>query len=243
LAVNNHVIHKLAELKFLRIAGLAAGAAAVSGAAVLVTASAAGYSIPFLTPSAPAAVESADLQAAATPSALCTDFIAHFSADLNTSPSALNAAYQKAIGETLADQVKSGKLTQARADAIKKRLAGKAPCAIAAQLKPGSRLAAFRPALLSAEASTLGLTEAALKADLAKGMTLSQIAASQKVTEAQFRAGLVAKLTPVLDAAVTNKKLTAAQKQAIIKRLQSGPIPLWDKPIQKKPAASPAPAG
>jgi hypothetical protein len=241
-AVNNHVIHKLAELKFLRIAGLAAGAAAVSGAAVLVTASAAGYSIPFLTPSTPAAVESADLQAA-TQSALCTAFIAHFSADLNTSPSALNAAYQKAIGETLADQVKSGKLTQARADAIKKRLAGKAPCAIAGQLKPGSRLAAFRPALLSAEASTLGLTEATLKADLAKGMTLSQIAASQKVTEAQFRAGLVAKLTPVLDAAVTNKKLTAAQKQAIIKRLQSGPIPLWDKPIQKKPAASPAPAG
>jgi hypothetical protein len=226
------VIHKLAQLKFLRIAGLAAGAAAVSGAAVLVTASAAGYNLPFLTPSSPAAATTADLKAG-TPSALCTDFLTHFSADLNTSQSALDAAYQKAIGETLADQVKNGKLTQARADAIKKRLAGRMPCAIVGKLKAGGALAAFRPALLSAEASTLGISEATLKADLAKGMTLSQIAAAQKVTEAQFRAGLVAKMTPILDAAVTNKKLTPAREQAIIKRLQSGPIPLWDKPIHK----------
>ena len=73
-------------------------------------------------------------------------------------------------------------------------------------------------------------------------MTLSQIAAAQKVTEAQFRSGLVAKMTPILDAAVTNKKLTQAREQAIIKRLQSGPIPLWDKPIHKAtPAATPTP--
>ena len=96
--------------------------------------------------------------------------------------------------------------------------------------------------MLSAAASTLGITDAALKADLAKGMTLSQVAAAQKVTEAQFRTGLIAKLTPVLDAAVTSKKLTPAQEQAIIKRLQTGPIPLWNKPIQKKAAtATPAP--
>jgi len=232
------VIHKLAQLKFLRTAGLAVGAAVVSGAAVLVTASAAGYNLPFLAPSSPASTASVNEQAA-TPSALCAAFISHFSADLNTSPSALNAAFQKAIGETLADQVKSGKLTQARADAIKKRLAGKMPCAIAGQLKPGGKLAGFRPALLSASASTLGITEATLKADLANGMTLSQIAAAQKVTEAQFRSGLVTRLTPVLDAAVTNKKLTAAQEQAIIKRLQTGPIPLWNKPIPKKPAPTP----
>ncbi|MEA2655883.1 MAG: hypothetical protein QOI23_1248, partial [Chloroflexota bacterium] len=100
-----------------------------------------------------------------------------------------------------------------------------------------------RPALLSAAASTLGITDAALKADLAKGMTISQVAAAQKVTEAQFRAGLIAKLTPVLDAAVTSKKLTPAQEQAIIKRLKTGPIPLWNKPVPKKAAATPTPAG
>jgi hypothetical protein len=69
-------------------------------------------------------------------------------------------------------------------------------------------------------------------------MTLSQIAAAQHVTEAQFRDRLIAKLKPVLDAAVTNKKLTPAREQAIIKRLQTGPIPLWNKPIHK-PAATP----
>jgi hypothetical protein len=235
------MINKLAHLTFLRVAGLAAGAAAVSGAAVLVTASAAGYNLPFLTPSSgPSQSSAASLdQQPGQPSALCTDFLTHLSADLNTSQAALNAAYQKAIGETLADEVKSGKLTQARADAIKQRLAGKAPCAIANGVQPRPGLAAFRPALRSAEASALGISDATLKADLGKGMTLSQIAAAQHVTEAQFRERVIAKLKPVLDAAVTNKKLTPAREQAIIKRLQTGPMPLWDKPAHK-PGATPA---
>jgi hypothetical protein len=93
--------------------------------------------------------------------------------------------------------------------------------------------------LRSAEASALGISDATLKADLGKGMTLSQIAAAQHVTEGQFRERVIAKLKPVLDAAVTNKKLTPAREQAIIKRLQTGPIPLWDKPVSK-PAATPA---
>jgi hypothetical protein len=238
------VIHKLANLSFLRIGVLAAGATVVSGAAVLITASAAGFSVPFLTSTSQAArVSTASLPElqAATPSALCNDFISHFSADLNMSPAAINAAFQKAIGQTLADEVKNGKLTQARSDAIQKRLA-KAPCAIAPKLQaPGSALGAFRPALLSAAASALGITEPTLKTDLAKGMTLSQIAAAQKVTEAEFRTRLIAKLTPVLDAAVTNQKLTTAQEQRIIKRLQTGPLPLWNK-AAPKPAATQTPS-
>jgi hypothetical protein len=235
-------MNKLAHLTFLRVAGLAAGAAAVSGAVVLVSASAAGYNLPFLTmASSPSRTTTASLGQAGQPSALCTDFLTHLSADLNASPAALNAAYQKAIGETLADEVKSGKLTQARADAIQKRLAGKAPCGVAAGLQPRPGLAAFRPALLSAAASALGISEPTLKADLRKGMSLSQIAAAQKVTEAQFRVQLIAKLKPVLDAAVTNQKLTPAREQAIIKRLQTGTIPLWNRPIGK-PAATPVTA-
>jgi hypothetical protein len=229
---------KLANLGFLRIAGLAAGAAAVSGAAVLVTASAAGYSVPFLNSSQPAS--SASINEAAQASALCTDFISHFSADLNTSQAALNAAFQKAIGETLADQVKNGKLTQAQADKIKARLAGRTPCAIAGALKrpgAGANLSTYRQALLSAAASALGITDATLKSDLAKGMTLSQIAAAQHVTEAQFRTKLIANLTPLLDKAVADKLITPAQEKKILNRLQNGPIPLWNK------AARPTTAG
>src|SRR5712691_9005223 len=189
------MINKLAHLTFLRVAGLAAGAAAVSGAVVLVSASAAGYNLPFLTPSSgPSQANAASLdQQAGQPSALCTAFLTHLSASLNTSQAALDAAYQKAIGETLADEVKSGKLTQARADAIKQRLAGKAPCAIAAGLHARQGLGAFRAALLSAAASALGISDETLKTDLGKGMTLSQIAAAQNVTEAQFRDRLIAK--------------------------------------------------
>ena len=235
------MINKLAHLTFIRVAGLAAGAAAVSAAVVLVSASAAGYNLPFLaSSSSPSQTTAASLdQRVGQPSALCTDTLNHLSGDLNTSQAALNAAYQKAIGETLADEVKSGKLTQARADAIKQRLAGKAPCAIANGLLPRPGLAAFRPALLSAAASALGISDETLKADLGKGMTLSQIAAAQHVTEAQFRERLIAKLKPVLDAAVTNEKLTPAREQAIIKRLQTGPIPFWNRPLHN-PAATPA---
>jgi hypothetical protein len=210
----------------------------VSGAAVLVTASAAGYSLPFLTPSSQTAGATVATVApqANTSSTLCSDFVSHFSADLNTSQGAVNGAFQKAIGETLADQVKSGKLTQAQADAVKQRLAGKAPCAITGGLQApstGAKVGVYRQALLTAAASALGITDATLKADLRQGMTLSQIAAAQKpaVTEAQFRSRLIANLTPLLDKAVTNKKLTAVQEQAILKRLQAGPIPFWNKPV------------
>ena len=234
---------KLANLGFLRIAGLAAGAAAVSGAAVLVTASAAGYSVPFFNSSQPASA--ASINDAAQPSALCTDFISHFSSDLNTSQAALNAAFQKAIGETLADQVKNGKLTQPQADKIKARLAGRTPCAIAGSLKrpaAGANLSAYRQALLSAAASALGITDATLKSDLAKGMSLSQIAAAQHVTEAQFRTKLIANLTPLLDKAVADKLITPAQEKKIINRLQKGPIPLWNKAPRPTTAAGAPPS-
>jgi hypothetical protein len=230
--------NRLANLKSLRIFGLAVGAAIVSGAAVLVTASAAGYSIPFLSSSSNPGASTASVdKAAGQPSALCADFLTHFSADLNTSQAAVNAAFKKAIGQTLADEVKSGKLKQATADAIQQRLAGKAPCQIAGRLHPRPALATFRPALLSAAASALGISDATLKTDLVKGMTLSQIATAQKVTEAQFRAALIAELKPILDAAVTNKQLTPAREQAIIKRLQTGAIPFWNKPAHSNTAA------
>jgi hypothetical protein len=210
---------------------------------VLVTASAAGYSVPFFNSSQPASAASID--EVAQSSALCADFIAHFSADLNTSQAALNAAFQKAIGETLADQVKNGKLTQAQADKIKARLAGRTPCAIAGALKqPGAapNLSTYRQALLSAAASALGITDATLKSDLAKGMTLSQIAAAQHVTEAQFRAKLIANLTPLLDKAVADKLITPAQEKKIINRLQKGPIPLWNKAPRPTTAAGTTPS-
>jgi hypothetical protein len=243
------VITRIAKLRYFRLAAFAIGGVAVAGAAVLVTASAAGLNVGFRAPSTSQPTQ-ADTSALTTRSgkgsALCTDFISHFAGDLNTSPDKVNSAFQKAIGQTLADEVKNGALTQTQADAITKRLAGKAPCSLAAGLgKPSAdrtKIAAYMAQLEGAAASALGISDAQLKTDLAQGMTLSQIAAAQHpaVTEAQFRTRLITNLTPLLDAAVKNQQLTAAQEQAILKRLQTGPIPFWSKPLHKAAGAAPA---
>jgi hypothetical protein len=227
------------------------GAVAVAGAAVLVTASAAGLNVGFRPSSTqPAQADAASISQQASASSVCNDFISHLSSDLGKSQSQVNAAIQKAIGETLADQVKSKAITQAQADAIKKKLASQPPCTLAGNLpKPaapgaGATIGAYTQQLLSAAASALGISDTQLKTDLASGMSLSQIAAAQNppVTEAQFRTRLIAKLTPLLDTAVTNKKLTSAQEQAILQRLQTGPIPFWNTPLKRKTTAPTTPA-
>jgi hypothetical protein len=250
-------MRSLAKFRNLRVVGFALGGVAVAGAAVLVTASAAGLNVGFR----PSASQHADQMAGASisqqasASAVCNAFISHLSSDLGKSQAQVNAAIQKAIGETLADEVKNKDITQAQADAIKQKLAGaQAPCALAGNLgkKPapapaavpgaGATAGAYMQQLISAAASALGITDAQLKTDLASGMTLSQIAAAQKpaVTEAQFRTNLISKLKPLLDAAVTNKKLTAAQEQTILTRLQTGPIPFWSAPMRRPKPAAPA---
>jgi hypothetical protein len=247
----------LAKLRHLRLLGFALGAVAVAGAAVLVTASAAGLNVGFR----PAASQHLDQAATASvsqqasASAVCNAFISHLSSDLGKSQAQVNAAIQKAIGETLADEVKNKDITKAQADTIKQKLAGtQAPCALAGNLgkKPapapapgagaGATTGAYMQQLVSAAASALGISETTLKTDLANGMTLSQIAAAHNppVTEAQFRTNLIARLKPLLDTAVTNKKLTAAQEQTILQRLQTGPIPFWSTPMRRPKASAPA---
>ncbi len=242
------VMTSLANLRHLRVVGFAAGAVLVAGAAVLVTASAAGLNVGFRPSSSqPAPAGTASISQQTSASAVCNDFLSHLSSDLGKSQSQVNAAVQKAIGETLADEVKNKDLTQAQADAIKQKLTSQPPCALAGNLghKPAPRagaptISAYMQQLMSAAASALGISDATLKADLANGQSLSQIAAAQNppVTEAQFRSRLIAQLKPLLDTAVTNKKMTSAQEQMILQQLQTGPIPFWSTPMRKpKPAA------
>jgi hypothetical protein len=239
------VITRIATPRRLRLAGFAAGAAALAGAAVYITASAAAYNLGLNRPSTPpaqAALASAPDAKAGAASAACADFISHFASDLKSNETAVNNAYQQAIGQTLADEVKNGTLTQAQADKIKQTLSGKQPCVLAGGLGSGTTVgtAQYTQALMTAAASALGITPQQLRTDLAGGMTLSQIAAAQKpaVTEDQFRMKLIANIKPLLDTAVTNKKLTSAQEQSILQRLQTGPIPFWDKPVKKAAAAT-----
>ena len=236
--------------RYLRIVGFSAGAVAVSGAAVLVTASAAGFNV-SLRPSSsqPAIATTASVAQKANATAICDSFISHLASDLGKTQAQVNAAIQKAMGETLADQVKSGALTQTQADAISKNVANQQPCAVTGVGRLGdagnsATIGAYMPQLVAAAASALGVSETQLKTDLAAGKSLSDIAGAKNptMTEAQFRTNLIAKLKPLLDAAVTSKKLTATQEQAIIQRLQTGPIPMWNKSIKHKTSAPAATA-
>ena len=248
----------LGKSHYLRMAGLAAGAVAAGGAALVVTASASSLNLGFRPAASnrPAAASTASgIEAAKSPSGVCSEFLGHFASDLGKSQSQVDAALQKAVGETLADEVKNGTLTQAQANAIKARLAGKTPCALAGTLRPkagGARMPAARAhleELMNAAASALGIRAAQLRTDLMGGMTLSQIAAAQNppVTEATFRARLIANLKPLLDGTVSSGKLTASQEQAILQRLHTGPIPFWSFPMRRSaapgtPSPSPTPA-
>ena len=246
------MIKSIATFRHLRVLGFAVGAVAIAAGAVWITASAAGLNVGFR-PAASTSAPSPGGPTASTgqqsgkASAACNDFVSHFASDLGSTQAKVDAAFQKAVGQTLDDEVKNGDITQAQADAIKKKITGQAPCALMppAPKTPSGGLGAYKQALLSAAASALGITNQQLTADLAHGMTLSQIAAAQNppVTEAQFRDRLITKLTPLLDAAVTNKQLTSTQEQAIIQQLKTGTIPFWDKPMpapKKAATASPA---
>ena len=237
------MITSLATPRSLRLAAFAAGAVALAAGAVVVTASAAGFSLGFNGASRASGTASLASVPAKTGSAtaVCNDFETHFATNLGTTPSKVDAAFQQALAQTLADEVANKSLTQTQADAIKQKLAAKPPCALASGVgkAPTVNIAKYAQQLMAAAASALGVTPQQLKSDLASGMSLSQIAAAQKpaVTEAQFRTKLIANLKPLLDQAVASKMLTAAQEQEILSRLQTGPIPFWSKPMGK-PAAT-----
>ena len=239
----------LLKARYARIAGLALGAVAVAGAAVVVTASAAGLSFGFRpqASSQAAAVDSAALDRSSARSNACSDFMSHFAVEIGKTQTQINTAFHNAIADTLADEVKSGQLTQAQANEIKVRLANQTPCNLPSKAAPrggpNGALGQYLQAYMTAAAAALGVTPTELQSDLKSGQSLSQIAAAHNVSEADFRTRLIANLQPALDTATKNGKLTSTQEQALISRLKTGPLPLWSRPAArpKAPTANPTP--
>jgi hypothetical protein len=226
----------------LRVAGYAMGAVIIGGIAVVAAASAAGMTLGFRS-SSTALADDASLNAAEArvSTAVCNEFMQHFAVEIGKTQAEINAAFQRAIADTLADEVKAGRITQPQADTIKQRLANQTPCTLRGVKVPRAGIDAFMREYVDASAAALGVTEAQLRTDLQNGQTLSQVAARQKISEATFRTKLIAGLKPVLDKAVNDKKLTSAQEQAIMTRLQSSPLPLWNKPMKRKPPTTAIP--
>jgi hypothetical protein len=149
---------------------------------------------------------------------------------LNVSPEALRNALGAAEDAQLDQAVKDGKLTQAQADAIKKRRqqsgtvlggpgAGGPHGPGMGFGGPGLRFKAGAGGALDAAASALGVTRADLLAKLRAGKSIADVAKDQGKSLADVKKAITDGVTKELDQAVTDKKLTSAQRDQALKEL------------------------
>ncbi len=176
--------------------------------------------------------------------AYCDKFVGHLAKDLGKSDSDVRNAIKRAANETLDDAVKAGDVTKDQADRLRNRLGQEQLCA--GQLagigrhRGGEGLS--QRAYRDAAAKALGISSSELQDDLRKGQTLHQIADSKGISESQFRTALVRNLTPTLDQAVKDGKLTKDQETKILQGLQNSPLPLWDRANKGRLKVRPSPS-
>jgi urease accessory protein UreF len=136
---------------------------------------------------------------------------------LGVDPARLSDALKQALANRVDAAVKAGTLTEAQGKELKAR--------IQADAFPlfGGRGGHHRLGFghdLDAAAAFLGLSEAELRASLRTGETLAAITKEQGKSVDGLVSALVADKTKELDAAVTAGRLTEAQRDEIVSRLQ-----------------------
>ena len=157
---------------------------------------------------------------------------------LGVTPQQLTAALNGATQDQLQAAVKSGRLTQAQANALAQGLKqnGTAPALPfgfgfgrhferpAGPVGPGGRFI-IPPfggfADMPAAASYLGLTDAQLFRQLQSGKSLAQIATAKGKTASGLEQAMTKAMKTRLDRVVANKMLTSAQEQKILSRLSA----------------------
>jgi uncharacterized protein YidB (DUF937 family) len=214
-----------------RLTIAAAGACAVAGSAVGLTAAATGG--PQATVAAPVPTPSGG-----TP---CDLFVGHLASDLGKTPSQVQSALSKAFQQTLNDLATQGKLSQQQASTIQHRAGQGCPSQLTSL--PASAAARRLAFSLTEYAKVLGMTPAQLRQAIQSGQTVEQIAASKGMDEATFRQRLISVVQPALDQQRQAGHLTQQQENSILQRLQNGPLPLWNQlPKRKSSSPSPSPA-
>ena len=154
---------------------------------------------------------------------------------LNVSPDQLSAALQGAFEDQLDKAVADGRLTKERADAIKARLKAHGGVPLGPPIfggpgGPGGRFGhGFRvgpggphgPHGIDAAAKYLGLTEAKLHEQLESGKSLADVAKAQGKDVEGLKKAIVDAAKADLDKAVADKRLTDAQRDQMVKDLES----------------------
>ena len=136
---------------------------------------------------------------------------------LNVSPSTLTASMKAALDDRVAAALAAGRITAARAAALKARVASGGAQAT-------RRIGAGRGLRAGATAAEgyLGLSAATLRSDLASGETLAQIAsATPGKTVNGLKAAVLAGAKTRLDAAVASGAITSGQESARLARLSA----------------------
>jgi ribosomal protein S4 len=149
---------------------------------------------------------------------------------LNVSPDKLQGALQGAFEDRLGAAVKAGRITQAEANAIKKKIeqGGGPPVGIPGFGFGAERHFEFRggpggpiKAGLDAAASYLDLTPQQLIDKLGSGKSLADVASDQKKSVDGLKSAIKDSVKKQLDQAVTDKKITQDQENKILDGLDS----------------------
>jgi len=143
---------------------------------------------------------------------------------LHVTPQQLENALRGAALDRLDAAVKAGKLTQQQANALKQRLHSGGGLGLGFGRRPGfgHRFGpGFGFAKLDAAAQYLGLTEAQLRSQLASGKSLADIAKARGKSVSGLEDALTSAIRARLDEAVKAGRLTKAQEQRILARIDA----------------------
>lgn len=159
------------------------------------------------------------------------NFITKLAANLGIGEDKLKSAIQQTENQTIDEQLAAGKITQEQADKLKQRAAngggvhfgfgekGRGPGAPGD--KGGRELGLGGVDLGGVIQSLTGLTPEQLKAELQSGKTPQQIAQDHGINIDTLKAKLIENATQRLNQAVTDGKITAAQKDQMLARLSA----------------------
>jgi hypothetical protein len=159
-------------------------------------------------------------------------FLGDVAKRLNVTPQKLNDAIKGAFEDRVDAAVKAGKLTQAQADQLKKKVEqnGGPPVFGAGPPVGGGfffRGGPGRPGGpihdgLDAAAKYLGLTDAQLLDKLKSGKSLADVAGDQNKSVDGLKSAIKASVKADLDKAVQDKRLTQTEENDILGKLENG---------------------
>jgi polyhydroxyalkanoate synthesis regulator phasin len=156
----------------------------------------------------------------------CEQYLQDLANRLHVSVTTLQQDKQAARDDVLNQMVKDGKITQAQATAIEKKLQSHQACTGKGNGKIANFvLAQFRSKYHTQIENTIAvglhMTSAQLTAQLKAGKSLSQIATAQKVSSTQLHTIVLTAIQSALNTAVSKGDLTQSEATSLSQYLQS----------------------